>query len=66
LERNLLSDTTDVPSEMLFALTSGLYPHISVKAAKLQVQRLEKERSLNANQTGQLLAMDEMLNEKLK
>jgi K+-transporting ATPase ATPase C chain len=37
----------DVPSEMLFASASGLDPHISVRAALLQVDRIAKARNFN-------------------
>jgi potassium-transporting ATPase KdpC subunit len=54
LKQNNLKDSAEVPSEMLFASASGLDPHISVKAAELQVQRIAQNRSLNASQTEQL------------
>lgn len=63
LQRNNLGDTTEVPSEMLFASASGLDPHISLKAAQLQVQRIAKDRSLNANQTWQLLNLIDKVKE---
>jgi K+-transporting ATPase ATPase C chain len=52
---NQLDSLTDVPSEMLFASASGLDPHISAKAALLQVDRITKARNLNATQKQQLL-----------
>lgn len=44
---NMLDSTKEVPSEMLFASASGVDPHISKKAAYLQVPRIAKSRSLN-------------------
>jgi len=62
-QRNNLADSTQVPSEMLFSSASGLDPHISLEAAKLQVLRIAKVRSLNANQTGQLLNLIDKVKE---
>lgn len=39
-----------IPSEMLFASASGLDPHISPKAALLQVDRIAKARNFNSIQ----------------
>jgi len=38
---------TEIPSEMLFASGSGLDPHISLKAAMLQVDRIVNARKFN-------------------
>ncbi len=42
---NQLDRSTAIPSEMLFASASGLDPHISPKAALLQVDRITKARN---------------------
>jgi potassium-transporting ATPase KdpC subunit len=47
---NHLDSLTEIPSEMLFASASGLDPHISPKAALLQVKRIVKARNLNKGQ----------------
>jgi len=47
---NGLDKKTVVPSEMLFASASGLDPHISYKAAFLQVERIAKARNFNSDQ----------------
>jgi len=44
--KNELSDESIIPSEMIFSSASGLDPHISVKAAYLQVQRIAKARNI--------------------
>jgi K+-transporting ATPase ATPase C chain len=47
--------TVAIPSEMLFASASGLDPHISQKAALLQVDRITKARHFNDVQKEKLL-----------
>ncbi len=44
---NFLSDSINVPSDMLFASGSGVDPHISVESAKLQIYRIIKYRNIN-------------------
>jgi len=44
---NQLDGNTTIPSEMVFASGSGLDPHISQKAALLQVDRIAKARNLS-------------------
>jgi K+-transporting ATPase ATPase C chain len=52
---NQLDSLTIIPSEMLFASASGLDPHISQKAALLQVDRVAKARNFNTIQTQNLV-----------
>lgn len=52
---NQLDSLTEIPSEMLFASASGLDPHISPKAALLQVERIAQARKLDQNQKKILL-----------
>jgi potassium-transporting ATPase KdpC subunit len=52
---NQLDSLTVVPSEMLFASASGLDPHISQKAALLQVDRIAKARNFNTVQKQNLV-----------
>jgi K+-transporting ATPase ATPase C chain len=44
---NQLDGSTTIPSEMVFASGSGLDPHISQKAALLQVDRIVSARNLS-------------------
>jgi K+-transporting ATPase ATPase C chain len=52
---NQLDSLTVIPSEMLFASASGLDPHISQKAALLQVDRISKARNFNTIQKQKLV-----------
>jgi K+-transporting ATPase ATPase C chain len=47
IDFNQLDSTTIIPSEMLFASASGIDPHISQKAALLQVDRIIEARNFN-------------------
>ena len=55
IQFNQLDSNTVIPSEMLFASASGLDPHISVKAALLQVDRIVKARGFDAIQKKKVL-----------
>jgi K+-transporting ATPase ATPase C chain len=55
IEFNHLNSLTDIPSEMVFTSASGLDPHISPKAALLQVERIAEVRNFNTIQKQQLL-----------
>jgi K+-transporting ATPase ATPase C chain len=59
IQNNQLSPGTEVPSDMLFASASGLDPHISAEAARLQTKRICKTRNFNATQTQKLLDLVE-------
>ncbi len=52
---NQLDSLTEIPSEMLFASASGLDPHISPKAALLQVERIVKVRKFSTAQKQKLI-----------
>ncbi len=54
---NGLSNNPVIPSEMLFASASGLDPHISPKAAFLQVNRIARARHLNSTEKQKLLQL---------
>jgi potassium-transporting ATPase KdpC subunit len=53
-EFNALDSLTVIPSEMLFASGSGLDPHISPEAAKLQIDRIAGARNFNSDQKEEL------------
>jgi K+-transporting ATPase ATPase C chain len=55
IKSNPTSDPEKIPSEMLLASASGLDPHISPKAALLQVDRIVKARNFDDSQRQQLL-----------
>ena len=61
---NHLDSLTDIPSEMLFASASGLDPHISQKAALLQVDRIARARNFNDIQKQKLIECVNILTEK--
>ncbi|MBE3086908.1 MAG: potassium-transporting ATPase subunit KdpC [Bacteroidetes bacterium] len=61
---NQLDSLTVIPSEMLFASASGLDPHISQKAALLQVDRVAKARNFNTIQKHNLVQSVKNLTEK--
>jgi K+-transporting ATPase ATPase C chain len=52
---NSLDSLTNIPSEMLFASASGIDPHISQKAALLQVDRVAEARNFNILQQKKLV-----------
>lgn len=52
---NQLDSLSTIPSEMLFSSASGLDPHISQKAALLQVDRIARARNLNTSQKQNLI-----------
>ena len=51
---NSVSDTLSIPKEMIFASASGLDPHISPEAVRMQANRIAKARHLNELQKNQL------------
>lgn len=63
LEKNKLTTNQIIPSEMLFASASGLDPHISPEAAKLQVNRIAEVRNLSAEQKQRLYDLVNTLTE---
>jgi potassium-transporting ATPase KdpC subunit len=50
LKENMLTDTTNIPREMLLASASGIDPHISPGAALLQVDRISLSRNFDKAQ----------------
>jgi K+-transporting ATPase ATPase C chain len=54
---NLLTDVTVIPIEMIFASASGLDPHISPKAALIQLERVATARHFTEAQKEQFLQL---------
>lgn len=54
LNSNRLTDASQIPKEMIFASASGLDPHISPKAAFLQMDRVATSRKMNEKQRQEL------------
>lgn len=63
VEFNQLSESENVPSEMLLASASGLDPHISPKGAMMQIDRIAKARQFNESQKQQLVQLVKDLSE---
>jgi potassium-transporting ATPase KdpC subunit len=61
--KNSITDTMDIPKEMIFASASGLDPHISQKAALMQVDRIAMARKLNGGQKQKLIQNIKQLTE---
>jgi K+-transporting ATPase ATPase C chain len=55
IKSNPTSDPERIPSEMLLASASGLDPHISPRAALLQVDRIVKARNFDNSRKQQIL-----------
>jgi potassium-transporting ATPase KdpC subunit len=51
---NNLTDTASLPGEMLFASASGLDPHTSPDAVRLQINRIVRVRHFNHSQENRL------------
>jgi len=61
---NLVSDTLEIPPDMLFASASGLDPDISPASALLQVKRISKARNFDRENTDKLYDLVNELTEK--
>jgi K+-transporting ATPase ATPase C chain len=63
LKENGLAENTAVPAEMLFTSGSGLDPHISPQAARLQAERIAAHRHWNVEQSREIEALVEHMTE---
>jgi len=63
VDGNGLDSLADIPSEMLFASASGLDPHISPRAAFLQINRIAGARKFTEKQTRELRILVRTLEE---
>lgn len=52
---NQTDSISTIPAEMVFASASGLDPHISKRAALMQLDRISKARNFNDNQKQKLI-----------
>lgn len=48
-------DKSEIPSDLITASGSGIDPHISIQAAKVQVKRIAQVRNLSENELVQLI-----------
>ena len=55
----VLPSDTKLPIEMLFASASGIDPHISPEAARLQIDRIARARNLTSEQKAKLIELVE-------
>ena len=63
-KNNSIDNLMGVPLEMIFASGSGLDPHISPAAAKLQVERIAQARHFDSSQKQNLVETVKKLTEK--
>lgn len=61
---NSLSQNDDIPAEMLFASASGVDPHITPRAAFLQIDRIIRVRGFSISQKERLLSVIDNLIQK--
>lgn len=55
ISKNSLNSSAAVPAEMIFSSASGIDPHISLDAAKLQVNRIASARNMDKNKINEII-----------
>jgi K+-transporting ATPase ATPase C chain len=63
IENNQLDSLRVIPAEMMFSSASGLDPHISPEAAKLQVDRICRARKFSGTQRDSLVHLIKQMTE---
>ncbi len=53
--KNMIYNKSEIPNEMIFSSASGLDPHISVQAAKLQIKRIAKARNIDETKIQEII-----------
>jgi potassium-transporting ATPase KdpC subunit len=61
---NMITDIADIPSEMLLTSASGLDPHISPDAARIQVVRIANARNFDNDKKLQIFVLIKKLTQK--
>ncbi len=64
IQKNKINSSIEIPAEMLYSSASGLDPHISVKAAELQIDRIAQARHLEATEIQQVSLILKQFTEK--
>ncbi len=55
LQANSTVKREDIPADLLTASGSGLDPHISVKAAEIQIERIARASGLSLEEIGEIV-----------
>lgn len=64
IQQNKINNSIEIPAEMLYSSASGIDPHISVKAAELQINRIAQARHLEATEIQQVSLILRQFTEK--
>jgi K+-transporting ATPase ATPase C chain len=61
--KNNLAEDIEIPAEMMYSSASGLDPHISVRAARLQLDRISAARRLSTSEFSHISQLVDQLTE---
>jgi K+-transporting ATPase ATPase C chain len=64
IQKNKITSSIEIPVEMLYSSASGIDPHISFKAAELQLKRIIKARHLETSEIRHLSQILDRFTEK--